>query len=161
MKDPKSIVIVEYQEAYREAFKTLNQEWIETYFKMEEMDYKALDHPDEYIIQNGGEILFARYEDELIGVCALIKLDHGKYDYELAKMAVSPNYQGLGIGKKICQAIIEKAKSLGAKALFLESNTKLEPAINLYKKLGFEEVEGLASPYARSNIKMELILGYS
>ena len=50
-RDSSTIEIVEYKSEYKEAFKSLNQEWIETYFKMEEEDYKALDNPDEYIIQ--------------------------------------------------------------------------------------------------------------
>ena len=57
-----------------------------------------------------------------------------------------------------CQAVIEKARSLGASKIFLESNTRLKPAINLYHKLGFKKVSGHASPYERSNIQMELVL---
>ena len=157
-KDSSQIEIVEYKKEYKKAFKSLNQEWIETYFKMEEEDYKALDHPDEYIIQKGGEILFAKCDDEFAGVCALIKLNHEKYDYELAKMAVSPKFQGKGIGRLIGEAVINKARELGAKVIYLESNTKLTPAINLYYKLGFKKIQGPASPYKRSNIQMELIL---
>jgi orotate phosphoribosyltransferase len=66
--------------------------------------------------------------------------------------------QGKKIGWKLAQAIIDKARTLGAKKLYLESNTILEPAINLYRKLGFTEVVGRQSAYERANIKMELIL---
>lgn len=150
--------IIPFKPIYADAFKKLNEEWISAYFKMEDSDYKALDHPKEYILHKGGAILVALYEDEPVGVCALIKMDDPEYDYELAKMAVSPKVQGKSIGWLLGQAIIEKAKSLGAKKLYLESNTMLKPAINLYYKLGFKKVAGRATPYERCNIQMELEL---
>ncbi|HMI01089.1 MAG TPA: GNAT family N-acetyltransferase, partial [Pedobacter sp.] len=55
-------------------------------------------------------------------------------------------------------AVIEKARSLGARKIYLESNTILTPAINLYHKLGFKKVAGHATPYERCNIQMELSL---
>jgi GNAT superfamily N-acetyltransferase len=153
-----SLEIIEYTPAYRSAFSDLNKEWISKYFVMEETDYKALDHPDTYIIDKGGYILVALYNHEPLGVCALVKMNDPDYDYELSKMAVSPAAQGKKIGWKLAQAIIDKARTLGAKKLYLESNTILEPAINLYRKLGFTEVAGRQSSYDRANIKMELVL---
>lgn len=159
MNQNRSIIqIAEYQPIYRNAFKKLNQEWIEKYFVMEAADHKSLDYPEENIINKGGFILFALIAQEVAGVCALIKMDHPKYEYELAKMAVAPKFQGKKIGWILGQAIIEKAQSMDAKFLFLESNTKLTPAINLYKKLGFRQITDMESPYERSNIQMELAL---
>ena len=40
--------------------------------------------------------------------------------------------------------------------MFLESNSVLKPALALYRKLGFVEVHGEASPYDRCNVQMEL-----
>lgn len=151
-------IIIPYEDKYQSHFKKLNEEWILRYFKMEPLDYKALDHPREYILDPGGHILVALYDGEPIGVCALIKLNHPDYDYELAKMGVSPKAQGLGIGRLLGHAIIEKCRSSGAKKIYLESNTVLGPAIALYRKLGFREVAGRPSPYQRSNIQMELSL---
>ena len=151
-------LIVQYETKYQEAFKALNEEWISTYFKMEEADYKALDNADSYILQNGGCIIVALLNNEPVGVCALIKMNDPEYDYELAKMAVSPKAQGKRIGWLLGQEIIEKAKSLGAKKLYLESNTILAPAISLYYKLGFTEVTGRVTPYERCNIQMKLVL---
>ncbi len=152
------IEIVPFENRYGKAFKELNQWWIEKYFVMESQDHMALDHPQEYIIDNGGHILVALSDDKPVGVCALIKSQHEGYDYELAKMGVSRNSHGKGIGYQLGLAIIAKAKACGAKKIHLESNTKLKPAINLYHKLGFKKVEGLNSPYSRCNIQMELLL---
>jgi GNAT superfamily N-acetyltransferase len=153
-----NIELVNYEPKYRKVFRDLNKEWIDKYFVMEEADYKALDNPDEDILNDGGCIIVALLEGVPIGVCAMKKMKITKHDYELAKMAVAPKYHGLGAGKLLGQAIIDKAKSLNAKSLFLESNTILEPAINLYRKLGFIEIHGVATPYERSNIQMELKL---
>jgi len=153
-RESKSVHIVEYTPAYQQAFRDLNVEWISKYFKMEAADYQALDHPQSYILDKGGHILVALYQEEAVGVCALIKKEHPVFDYELAKMAVSPKAQGKSIGFLLGQACLEKARSLGAKKVFLESNTLLKPAINLYYKLGFEKISGYPSPYERSNIQM-------
>jgi len=158
LRESKDIRIVNYQPKYQQAFKTLNEEWISKYFEMEEADRKVLDNPKTQIINKGGCILVALYQNEPVGVCALLKMDDPVYNYELIKMAVKPAMQGKNIGWLLGQAIIDKARSLGASAIYLESNTILKPAISLYQKLGFKKVFGRATPYKRCNIQMELQL---
>jgi len=154
-RESSQVEIVDYTPDMQPAFRQLNEEWITRYFRMEESDYKALDHPKEYILDTGGHIFMALYKGEAVGACAIIPMDDG--GFELAKMAVSPRAQGLGIGYLIGQACIEKARALGARRVYLESNTTLKPAINLYHKLGFRKVAGPPSPYERCNIQMELV----
>lgn len=156
--DKPSERIVPFAPEYKEAFRDLNKAWIEQYFRMEPGDFASLDHPDTYILEKGGHILVAKLGDQIAGVCALMKMDHPIFDYELAKMAVDPSFQGQKIGWKLGMAILDKARSIGAKILYLESNTILVPAINLYRKLGFVEVPDASSPYERSNIQMQCIL---
>lgn len=79
--------------------------------------------------------------------------------FELAKMGVDPAYQGRGIGKALGRAALDKARLLGARKVFLESNRVLKPALALYHSLGFREVVGSPSPYQRSDIQMEVELG--
>jgi DNA-binding MarR family transcriptional regulator/predicted GNAT family N-acyltransferase len=156
-REGDKVTLVDYTPEYSIAFKALNEEWITQNFKMEESDHKALDHPEEYIIDKGGHIFIAIYNGEAVGACALIRMDDKKF--EMAKMAVSPKAQGKSIGTLLGQACIDKAKELGADTIFLESNTKLKPAISLYRKLGFEKITGPPSPYERANIQMELKVG--
>jgi DNA-binding MarR family transcriptional regulator/N-acetylglutamate synthase-like GNAT family acetyltransferase len=153
-RESEQVDIVAYTPEFQSAFRELNVEWISKFFKMEAADYKALDHPQEYILDKGGHILVAIYGGEPVGVCALIKMDNHDFDYELAKMAVSPKAQGKSIGYSLGKAVLEKAKLLGARSVFLESNTKLKPAISLYHKLGFQKVSGYESPYERADIQM-------
>jgi len=157
----KPIEIVDFETKYASYFRSINEEWISAYFKMEAADYKALDNPQSYILDKGGCIIFALDNDLPVGTCALIKMDDPVYDFELAKMGVVPSHHGKGIGKQIGEAIIKKAEELGAEKLYLESNRILTPAINLYKKLGFVEITGRPSPYKRSNILMGLDLSKS
>ncbi|WP_394750503.1 bifunctional helix-turn-helix transcriptional regulator/GNAT family N-acetyltransferase [Spongiimicrobium salis] len=156
IRQSSAITIVDYLPEHHMAFKTLNEEWIKAYFKIEETDRKALNNPKDYILDKGGKILVAQQNDSVLGVCALIKMENSTYDYELAKMAVSPKAQGKGIGFLLGKAVIQKAKSLRAQSLYLESNTILKPAISLYEKLGFQKVVGHDTPYERSNIQMAL-----
>ena len=156
LRESKEVEIIDYIPEYKLAFKQLNEEWITTWFKMEEADHKSLDHPEEYILNKGGHILFALYQGKPVGTCALIKMDDGSF--ELAKMVVSPEAKGKGVGFLLGETAIEKAKLAGAGRLYLESNTILKPAINLYHKLGFKKITGPPSPYERANIQMELNL---
>ena len=50
------ISIDTYKEAYANSFKTLNLQWIEEYFVVEEEDLKILSNPQSYVIDKGGEI---------------------------------------------------------------------------------------------------------
>ncbi|MDC6365119.1 MULTISPECIES: GNAT family N-acetyltransferase [Flavobacteriaceae] len=156
-----SLKIVPFSSEYGEAFKSLNEEWIVKYFKMEEMDRVSLNNPKEYILDKGGYIAVALFNGEAIGVCALIPSNRDEFDFELAKMGVSPKAQGKGIGKLLGEHIIDKAREMGATRIFLESNRVLKPALGLYRKLGFVEIVGATSPYERSDIQMELVIDNS
>ncbi|MBD1910123.1 GNAT family N-acetyltransferase [Leptolyngbya sp. FACHB-16] len=156
IRESEAIKILDYTPDYQQNFKQLNCAWIEKYFILEDADYESLDHPDKKILQPGGHIYLAQYNGEIVGTCALIKMTDDTF--ELAKMAVSEEAQGKGIGWQLGQAAITKARELGAKTLYLESSTILEPAIKLYQKLGFRKVTGRPTPYKRCNIQMELSL---
>jgi DNA-binding MarR family transcriptional regulator/GNAT superfamily N-acetyltransferase len=155
------VKIEAYRPKYRNAFRELNEAWITKHFKMEKPDHDALDHPKEYILERGGFIFVATIAGKAVGVCALITRNDPTYPYELAKMAVSTDFRGMNIGFLLGQAVIEKARELKVKRLFLESNTVLKPAIGLYQKLGFKEIKGPATPYRRCNIQMELKIASS
>jgi len=153
----ENITIIPYEEEYKAYIKTLNYEWLEKYFYVEPADAKQLSDPQFYIIDKGGHIYFAKYQDEIIGTSSLIKTGVG--EYELAKMAVTEKYKGHGIGKLLLEHCITEATILNATKLSLFSNTKLTSAIHLYKKYGFAEVQLPADVhYERADIMMEKYL---
>lgn len=155
-KQLSKVELVKYSPEYKDKFRELNYEWLEKYFSVESEDKKLLGDPEGEIIKKGGEVVFARLNDEIVGTAALIKFSDGVY--ELAKMAVTEKVQGRQIGKKLAEEIIRLAKAKKAHNLFLETNVKLNAALKLYKKFGFELVENTNSKYTRSTIKMELKL---
>ena len=150
------VEIINYTPQYKDDFKRLNVEWISTYFTVEPHDLVQLDDPEGYILSKGGHIFFAQKDEVIVGTVALIKVSDTSY--ELAKMGVSPQYQGLGAGKKLALKVIEEAKRLGGNYLSLESNQILIPALTMYKSIGFVEIPMGETPYARANFKAEMYL---
>lgn len=136
----------------------MNEAWITKYFKIESEDLLILNNPYNYIIKPGGKIIFASFNNEIAGTCALLR--KSETHYELAKMAVSEKYQGNLIGKNLGQVAIDRVKQLGGRRITLETSSLLIPAISLYRKLGFKKLENnsCASVYARADVQMALIL---
>ena len=111
------------------------------------------------LFRSGGEIFFVLENEQVLGTCALLKID--ETTYELVKMAVDKNAQGKGLANHLMQAAIAWTRRKNAKKIFLESNTILAPAIKLYEKFGFQSIPlelHNNSEYQRVNIVMELIL---
>ena len=154
-KNMQNIKIIPFSPEYQADFKRLNIEWIEKYFVVEPHDIEQLDFPQDFILKNGGEILFAMLDEEVVGTVGMAYLNESSF--ELAKMAVSPKHHGLGIGLLLGEAALDFARKKGAKRVWLESNRSLTPAITMYQKLGFQEVAFLPTPYSRSNIQMECL----
>ena len=151
------IEITTYNENYKKDFASLNLEWIEEYFAIEEMDRKYLYNPVESIIKKGGEIFFIVEQEKVKGTCAVIK--HSSDVYEIGKMAVVKSSRGKGFGKLLLETAIEYTRQKAASKILIVSNTKLELAIRLYKKYGFEVTRlGRDPDYERGNIEMTLKL---
>lgn len=157
IKHAEQVEIVAFRKALAKYFAELNYEWIAKSYGIEEHDREILDAPYESIIKPGGQIFFALVKEKVAGTVALENLT--RENFELVKMAVSPEYRGLGIGDRLIEACIEFAKRKRKKSITLDSNTKQLAAINLYRKYGFKEVPiDPNSPYTRVNIRMELAL---
>lgn len=157
MKNERGIrtdrIIEDYRQEHQPWFEQLNRDWIEKHFWMEPIDVEVLQHPEEHIVNKGGAILMVRCNDRIVATVALKFVKEGVFEF--TKMAVASEFRGTGIGEELSRAAIRKARELGARKIILYSSTKLEPAINLYRKIGFREVP-LDGPYKRSDIKMEL-----
>jgi len=147
--------IIDFTAEHAAAFKQLNLAWITENWTVEAADLKALDSPFESIIDAGGAILIGESDSVVVGTVALIPLTAGTL--ELAKMTVSKTVRGTGLGLALGLAALARAKEMGARKVYLESNTILKPAISLYEKLGFQKLpdDARASPYERCNIRME------
>ncbi len=76
-------------------------------------------------------------QDELVGCGALkeLSLNHG----EIKSMRTSTDYRGKGLASKMLQHILTEAENRGYQRLSLETGSMdyFIPAVNLYKKFGF------------------------
>ncbi|MGE3465920.1 MAG: GNAT family N-acetyltransferase [Pyrinomonadaceae bacterium] len=148
------IEIVDFSDEFAEDFARLNYEWIEKYFAVEKHDREILDDPQRSVIEPGGQIFMAVVAGLAAGTVAMIPSGSGVL--ELTKMAVSPEFQGMGIANHLMNRCIEYAEQMNARLIFLESHRSLEPALSLYQKFGFVEVPtDPNSEYARADIRME------
>nr|AIA16426.1 Acetyltransferase (GNAT) family [uncultured bacterium] len=150
-----NIEIVNFSSELRTHFERLNRGWIERQFEMEPLDYLLLQNPETEIIEKGGAVLFAvASRGEVVGTAAL--KNEGEGVYELSKMAVDEESRGLGIGKALGLAALDRVRKMGAVKVILYTNSALEPAINLYRKLGFIDVPVTEKGYTRADVKMEI-----
>jgi len=153
-KPKPAFEIIPYHVDYKQDFYDLNAWWVEKYFKMEPVDENVLSNPEDTILNKGGEIFFAVINGKAVGTVALKAEGDGVF--ELTKLGVDPTLQQGGMGRALCEAVIERFQARGGKTLYLETNTKLTPAIDLYWKLGFVELKPkVASVYERANYYME------
>lgn len=153
MSKKNVVEIIVFSEELSEPIKTLNCEWLEKYFRIEEGDVASLSDPQKHIIDKGGHIYYAKLNGEIVGTASLLK--KSETVYELGKLAVSDKAQGHGIGTILIEHCLNIAKQKQIKTLILYSNTILQSAIHLFRKYGFEEVDLESGVYERANIKME------
>ena len=85
MPEPR-IKLRPYRPGDAEAFRLLNEAWIQKFFGLEEHDVEILGDPEGHVLLPGGHIFFATLYGAPIGCCGLIPLEPGVY--EVAKMAV-------------------------------------------------------------------------
>jgi len=77
----------------------------------------------------------AWYDDEAIGHATLVP--DGQDAYELA-IFVHQDYQGAGIGTRLIEALLGHGQESGVDKVWLTVERWNQPAVNLYKKVGFE-----------------------
>jgi len=152
LRTMNTVKIVAYHKEHQPYFERFNRQWIEELFVMEPVDEFVLTNPEVALLDPGGAILMAVYEDTVAGTVALRKVDDTTYEF--TKMAVDKNFRRMGIAEALSYASFEKAKELGATKVVLYSNTKNAGAIKLYEKLGFKHVEVEEGVYERANVKM-------
>ncbi|GHO47814.1 bifunctional helix-turn-helix transcriptional regulator/GNAT family N-acetyltransferase [Ktedonospora formicarum] len=94
-----------------------------------------------------GLLLVARLREEPVG-CGALKF-HETAPSEIKRMWVAKGARGLGLGRRLLEALEHEARQTGVKILHLETNRTLTEAIELYRHAGYQEVEAFNDePYA-------------
>ena len=76
---------------------------------------------------------------------------------ELLRIAVSPEFQGRGLSKKLMDQMVEYSRKKKAETMFLEVRESNEKARNLYRSYGFSE-EGIRKDYYRNPVENAVIM---
>jgi GNAT superfamily N-acetyltransferase len=85
-----------------------------------------------------GAFLVMSVDGEPVG-CGAVRLVDAATG-ELKRMYVAPSVRGLGLGRRLVDALEAEARGLGARRLVLETGIRQAAAIALYRGCGFEPV---------------------
>lgn len=86
-----------------------------------------------YIIEKDGEIY---------GGAGIKQLDNYNGNIcELQKMYFTPKARGIGLGTKMMNTCLQKAKDFGFEKCYLETLPYMEEARKLYRKVGFKDLD--------------------
>lgn len=86
-----------------------------------------------------GALFIAYYNAIPVGCIALQPLQEPQ-TCEMKRLYVDPEYRNLKIGDALVKALLQEAQSLGYTTMKLDTLERLQAAINLYLKFGFETV---------------------
>ncbi len=82
-------------------------------------------------------------EGRIIGGAGVAQLDNSEENIcELQKMYFLPEARGIGLGTKMIDLCLEKAKEFEFDQCYIETMTYMKAAQTLYKKKGFEYIDG-------------------
>lgn len=96
-----------------------------------------LDSIEEYYHRHGCYFGVVESEETIVATVAIYRVSDTTC--ELRKMYALQSHRGKGLGKKLIDFAITKAKEFGYSRIILETATPLKEAIALYKKHGFKE----------------------
>ncbi len=100
---------------------------------------RDLDSIEESYFNKGGYFGVVLEDSTIVATIGLHR--ESETTCELRKMYCVPGSRGKGLGKKILEFSIQKAKELGFSRIVLETASPLKEAIGLYKRYGFHEYE--------------------
>lgn len=91
-----------------------------------------------------GCILLAIVHGEALGCVAMRRIANGPGDHgptcEMKRLYTRASARGLGIGRALCERLIEEARGAGYARMKLDSDEELHAAVALYESLGFKRV---------------------
>jgi len=121
---------------------------------LEGTDRDVADIEAHYIKRGGAFELLEDARGNLLGTCGLYPISDETV--ELRKMYFSISLRGRGMGKKTLARMIEKARALGYKKIYLETASVLKEAVALYEKFGFLPTDEKHTPRCDAAYFLEL-----
>lgn len=107
----------------------------------QDFDAELASLPGEYAPPQG-ELLLAWVDGELAGCGAVRGLADCDYANacEMKRLYVRPAFRGLGLGRRIAEALLDAGRRAGYAHMLLDTLDEMETARELYASLGFEEI---------------------
>jgi GNAT superfamily N-acetyltransferase len=115
--------------------------------------YDTLGNIGEFTKKESVELLVAKKEDEIVGAVVYIgdMKDYGSGGIATQQkdaagfrlLAVSQKARGLGVGRLLSMACIEKAKESGLKEMIIHTTESMKVAWDMYERIGFQRSEDL------------------
>jgi ribosomal protein S18 acetylase RimI-like enzyme len=104
--------------------------------------FKGTNHAYIKKVMDGGVIFIARDGKKPVGMAVLIFMRKPTaFGGNCENVIVDNNYRGLGIGRKLMERLLKRAKTLKMKYVDLTSRPERETANRLYSELGFRKKE--------------------
>ena len=126
------------------------------YLKIQKYD-KELENPASKYGMPEGRLYLAYVGEQLAGCVGLKKLEEND-QCELKRMYVRPQFRGNQMGEKLLEVILQDAKEIGYKEMYLDTLPFLKSAIKLYQKKGFYEIPSYNDSPLDTTIYMKLDL---
>ncbi len=105
---------------------------------------KNLDMLSEFYLAKPGKRIYliaTDDEDNVIGGVGFAEVGLFENCAELQKLYLTDAAKGSGLGYRLIGALEDKAREFGYKRMYLETHTILAPAIHIYEKSGYRQVE--------------------
>lgn len=112
--------------------------------------------PGAYAAPEGRLLLAVDGDQVIIGCVAIRKLEDDVC--EMKRLYVPPRFRGDGLGRRLAEAVIQEARSIGYKKIRLDSLSSMTEAVGLYRSLGFTEISSYRHNPLPNAIFMELVL---
>ena len=99
----------------------------------------SLGHLQGLVESPTAELWVAREGGKIVGMATLTLATRiSGLSARMDDVVVDAGQRGKGVGKSLCEKIIERARARGARSLHLTSRPSREAANKLYQKLGFK-----------------------
>ena len=130
-----------------------NEAWLESSMRAE------LENPNTYYV--------GIFDKELLGYAGLSSVP-ASFSADIQTIGVATASQGRGLGRRLMELLMARALSVGAEQVLLEVRADNDPAISLYRSLGFEQIDlrkryyqpsGTDALIMRVKVRQPIVLG--
>lgn len=100
-----------------------------------------------------------KYKGKIAGGCGIKQLDNSAENIcELQRMFLNKPVRGLGLGKKLIELCLDKAREFKYEKIYLETLSQMKVAIQLYEKTGFKRINQPIGQTGHTGCDVQMIM---